>query len=88
MRASPFTEPQMDSDASRVILSAGATAGAASVHHRDFPEIRAEGRTARDAAAHLANVLGLTMDTALTDWRRQTLGQALADVRAFLAQPE
>lgn len=78
----------MDSDASRVILSPGATAGATSVHHREFPEIRAEGPTPREAAAHLANVLSLTLDTALTDWRRQTLGQALADVKAYLAQPE
>ena len=56
------------------------------MHHRDFPEIRADGGSPKEAASHLANKLALAMDTALTDWRRQTLGQAIADVEAFVEQ--
>jgi hypothetical protein len=81
-------EPLMDTDASRVILTVGATAAAASAHHHDFPEIRAEGFSPREAVALLANKLALALDTALTDWRREGLGQAIADVNAFLNQPE
>ncbi|MFO0890765.1 MAG: hypothetical protein U0790_16670 [Isosphaeraceae bacterium] len=78
----------MDADASRVIVTPGTTADAAKAHHREFPEIRADGRSPREAASHLANMLGLALDTALTDWRRETLGRAIADVEAFLSQPE
>ncbi len=74
----------MDTDLSRVIVSAGATANTAQVHHRDFSEIRADGESPREAAALLANKLALAMDTALTDWRRESLTQAIADVEAFV----
>jgi hypothetical protein len=76
----------MSTDASRVIVTAGATAHANRVYHRDFPEIRAEGEDPRAAAAHLANHLARALDTALTDWRRQTINQAIADVQAFVAK--
>jgi hypothetical protein len=74
----------MDIDPSRVIVTIGPTSQTTRVHHRDFPEIRADGGTAKEAAAHLANKLALALDTALTDWRRQTLGQAIADVDAYV----
>ena len=74
----------MEIDLSRVIVSSGATAHTTQVHHRDFSEIRADGRSAKEAAAHLANKLTLALDTALTDWRRETLAQAIADVEAFV----
>jgi hypothetical protein len=35
---------------------------------------------------HLANHLTRALDSALTDWRRQTLNQAIADVQAFAAR--
>jgi hypothetical protein len=76
----------MDADSSRVVVTRGATAGAAAAHHRDFPEIRADGRSPVEAAALLANKLNLALDTALTDWRRDALGHAISDVRAFLEQ--
>ena len=47
----------MATDQSRVIVTTGATAHTTSVHHRDFPEIRAEGETPTIAARHLANQL-------------------------------
>jgi hypothetical protein len=78
----------MDTDLSRVIATPGATSQTTCVHHRDFPEIRADGQTAREAASHLANKLALALDTALTDWRRQTLGQAIADVEAFVKKED
>lgn len=78
----------MEPDSSRVIVTTGTTPDAFRVHHRDFPEICAEGRTSREAAAHLVNRLVLALDTALTNWRRETLGRAVADVQAYLDQPE
>jgi hypothetical protein len=76
----------MTTDLSRVIVTTGATAHATSVHHRDFPEIRAEGEDPKTAAQHLSNQLARTLDSALTEWRRETINQAIADVQAFLAQ--
>ena len=76
----------MTVDHRRVIVAIGATAGSASVHHRDFPEIRAEGETPAAAASYLANQLNRALDSALTKWRRETLGQAIADIQAFVAE--
>jgi hypothetical protein len=77
----------MPTDPSRVVVTPGATARAVCVYHRDFPEIRADGETPRVAAEHLANHLARALDSALTDWRRQTLDLAVADVRAFAEAP-
>lgn len=74
----------MDAKRSRVVVTIGPTAQTARVHHRDFPEIMADGGSAEEAATHLANKLACALDTALTDWRRQTLGQAIADVQEYL----
>jgi hypothetical protein len=74
----------MDSDPSRVIVTGGATSQTRQAHHRDFPEIRADGQSAREAAGHLANKLALALDTALTEWRRENLSRAIADVNAFV----
>jgi hypothetical protein len=74
----------MDTDLTRVIVSISGRSTAASVHHRDFPEIRAEGDSPEEAAALLANKLTCALDSALTDWRRGTMDQAIADVRAFM----
>jgi hypothetical protein len=73
-------------DESRVIVMAGATANASRVYHHDLPEIRADGETATVAATHLLNHLHRALDSALTDWRRQTLNQAIADVKTFIDQ--
>src|SRR5437773_9255860 len=62
--------PSMETEPSRVIVTLSATSSAACVHHRDFPEIRAEGSAPKEAAAHLVNQLTRALDTALTDWRR------------------
>ncbi|RUL88895.1 hypothetical protein [Tautonia sociabilis] len=70
----------------RVIVSPGATAGLSSAHHRDFPEIRAEGESPTDAAEQLVHHLTRTLDSALTGWRRESIEQAIADVRAYAEQ--
>ena len=74
----------MDTDVKRVIVTISSTSSAACVHHRDFPEIRAEGSSPEEAADHLVNKLACALDSALTDWRRQSVDQAIADVRAFV----
>ena len=76
----------MTIDQTRVIVTTGATAHSTSVHHRDFPEIRAEGATPLEAGTHLANHLTRALDSALTQWRRETIGQAIADIQAFVAE--
>ncbi len=67
-----------------VIVTAGATAHGVCVHHHDFPEVRAEGQSPREAAALLANKLAAAMDTALTEWRRQSLTKAITDVNDYV----
>jgi hypothetical protein len=76
----------MDSESSRVIVTIKGSSAAASVHHRDFPEIRAEGSSPQEAASHLVNQLSRALDSALTDWRRDRVNEAIADVRAFVEQ--
>ena len=63
----------MTTDLSKVVVTTGATADAVQVHHRDFPEIRAEGETPKVAAEQLVNHLTRALDTALTNWRRDTI---------------
>jgi hypothetical protein len=73
----------MDTEQSRVVVATGATAGTTRVHHRDFPEIRAEGPTPQEAASQLVNHLVRTLDSALTNWRRETIQHAIDDVKQF-----
>ena len=56
------------------------------VHHRDFPEVRGEGGSPKDAASRLTQLLSLTLDSAPSDWRRAIIEQAIEDVRAFADQ--
>ena len=76
----------MSTDQDRVIVTTGMTAHALLVHHRDFPEIRAEGENPEAAATNLANQLTRALDSALTKWRRDAIEQAIVEVKAFGAQ--
>ena len=76
----------MDTDLKRVIVTIAAGTTTAVVHHRDFPEIRAEGGSPKEAASHLVHKLECALDTALTEWRRGTLDHAIADIKAFVEQ--
>jgi hypothetical protein len=80
--------PAMVTDVSRVIVMSGTTSSSTRVYHRDFPEIRSDGETAEDAAAHLVNQLVRALDSALTPWRRESIQQAIADVQAFAARSD
>jgi hypothetical protein len=53
------------------------------VHHREFPEVRAEGKTPEAAARRLAELLETTLDNAASGWRREILRHAIDDVLAF-----
>jgi hypothetical protein len=74
----------MANEPSRVIVVLTGARTSVCVYHREFPEIRAEGASPKEAASHLQNKLSCTLDSALTDWRRQTVESALADVKTFL----
>ncbi len=54
------------------------------VHHRHFPEIRAECATVAEAVAHLAHLLGGYLEGAQSSWHRETLDLAISDVEARL----
>lgn len=77
----------MSTDKSRVIVSLDETSGGSQVHHRDFPEIRAQGKSPADAATQLVNQLTRALDSALTNWRRDAIQQAITDVQNFAAHP-
>ena len=53
------------------------------VHHRDFPEVRGEGRSPKDAAERLAQLLTQTLDRAPSKWRRECIVHAIEDIREF-----
>ena len=80
----------MTGDSHQVIVTQGdpqcPPSSALLAHHRVFPEIRAEGSTALDAAGQLLRRLGSVLDGTPNHWHRGDLQQALADVEAFLAQ--
>lgn len=72
-----------DEPTQRVLISDDPAVGGVQAHHRDFPEIRARGRSAADALEQLQHQLTRALDTALTDWRRSTIEAALAEVKAL-----
>jgi hypothetical protein len=74
----------MAADTSRVIVSSDSTPQF-SAHHHDFPELRASGESARDAATNLAVDLEREIEAASDDLHRTPLRRALDDVRAFVA---
>jgi hypothetical protein len=76
----------MDTDQSKVIVTTGGSSSTACVHHRDFPEIRAEGASPREAASLLVHQLSRALDSALIEWRRDRVTEAIADVQAFVEQ--
>lgn len=77
----------MPTDQSPVIVTTGATPSTTRVYHRDFPEIRADGKSPGEAAGQLSHELHRALDSALTDWRRETINRAIEEVKAFMTQP-
>ncbi len=84
----PVLEAPMDTDLSRVIVTT------AEAHRLRWsitvisPRSAARGGQPKEAASNLVNKLACTLDSALTDWRRETIDHAIADVKAFVAQKE
>jgi hypothetical protein len=76
----------MDTDQNKVIVTIGENASIVCAYHRDFPEIRAEGASPEQAASLLVHQLSRALDSALIDWRRDRVTEAIADVRAFVDQ--
>ena len=78
----------MSGDSHRIIIEAGDprchAADAVSVHHRDFPEIRAGGPSALEAAGHLLQRFGTALHGAPNHWHRGELERAIADIQDFL----
>jgi hypothetical protein len=54
------------------------------VYHRDFATMRAEGRSAEEAAGYLANRLGTAIGEDVDPSIREAVRSALADAQAFL----
>jgi hypothetical protein len=54
------------------------------VYHRDFAMMRAEGRSAEEAAGYLVNRLETAISDAGDPSFREAVRSALADARAFL----
>ena len=77
----------MSSDQDRVIVTTDASGPGVQVHHREFPEIRAEGSDAKDAAVQLSNHLTRALDSALVQWRRDAIESAIKEVKAFAEAP-
>jgi hypothetical protein len=75
----------MSTETNRIIVTQDPNSPTTQVHHRDFAEIRAEGSSVKEAASLLSNKLARALDSALTDWRRQVIEQAIADVKAFVS---
>ncbi len=77
----------MEPDRSRVVVAEGVcdchTIHSTHAHHRDFPEIQADGESPAHAVAQLINQLAIALDTAPDRWHREAVEQAIADVRSF-----
>jgi hypothetical protein len=78
----------MLTEQSRVIVEDAVCAGCAvhtkQVHHRDFPEIRAECGSIAEAVAHLAGQLSSARDGTQSHWHHELIDRAIADVAEFL----
>jgi hypothetical protein len=75
-------------DPSRIILRSGGGVGhsvrTTQVHHRDFPEVSAEGESPLRAADRLVLLLDRALDSAPSPWHRQGIEQAKADVWSYI----
>jgi hypothetical protein len=54
------------------------------IHHRDFPEIWAQGGSPREAATYLVNQLGRALESAGNLRGRRPLEAALSEVYSYL----
>jgi hypothetical protein len=71
-------------DPKQVLVTEGETAHAFQVHHRDIPELHADGETPVAAARNLAQDLTRELEGVVDNPRREPFERALADVRGFI----
>ena len=76
----------MDTDVNRVVVTISGTSRPPAFITEISPRSAPKAGSPEEAAAHLVNKLACALDSALTDWRRQSVDQAIADVRAFMEQ--
>ncbi|MBI1322312.1 hypothetical protein GC170_03865 [bacterium] len=69
----------MSAEVKTIHIEPSPESGAVVVYHRDFPEIRVQGCSEIEAVTLLCHQLTRALDSALTDWRRQSLQSALND---------
>jgi hypothetical protein len=69
---------------SQVIVTTGFTVDAVQVHHRDIPELHADGESPESAAVNLAQDLAREIEDVADNYCRELFQRALADVRAFI----
>ncbi len=77
----------MTTEPSKVTATAGATPDSVRIYHNDFPDLRAGGDSVEDAAANLVQGLTRAIDEAEDAVHRDSLRQAIAEVRAFIERP-
>jgi hypothetical protein len=73
-------------DPGTVVTTPGSTPDACQIHHRDIPELHADGATPREAAVNLAQDLAREIDHVADPDRRGAVGKVLEDIQAFAAQ--
>jgi hypothetical protein len=71
---------------SQVIVTTDFTLHAVQVHHRNIPELHADGESPESAAVKLAQELAREIECVADNYHREPFQQALADVRAFIEQ--
>lgn len=71
----------MSESTEKVVVNQGLTSQSVMIYHRDFPEIRAEGGSLEEAKKNLALHLTRTLDSALTDWRRDLIQKTIAEIK-------
>jgi hypothetical protein len=82
--AEPRELVPMSADSSQVIVTAGCTAHAVQVHHRDIPELNAHGESPKSAALNLAQDLAREFEGVADNYHRGMFRRVLGDVRAFI----
>ncbi len=79
----------MTMNSQRVIVKAGLCECQAvngfQIHHRDLPEVHAEGATASAAGSQLINQLTRSLDNVGSGYRRDGIEHAIEDVKEYLS---